>query len=70
MRIAPSEKLACYTFTRCWLADGMPREIELRPRLWAVTSLDFDVAEHWQIQFRVNMTGARRRVKSARGYPR
>jgi hypothetical protein len=26
----------------------MPREIELRPRLWAATSLDFDVAEHWQ----------------------
>lgn len=48
MRIAPGEKFACYAFTRCWLADGMPREIELRPRLWAATSLDFDVAEHWQ----------------------
>jgi hypothetical protein len=48
MRIAPGEKFACYAFTRCWLADGVPREIELRPRLWAATSLDFDVAEHWR----------------------
>lgn len=48
MRIAPGEKFACYAFTRCWLADGVPREIELRPRLWAATSLDFNVAEHWK----------------------
>jgi hypothetical protein len=48
MRIAPGEKFACYAFTRCWLADGMPPEIELRPRLCGATSLDFDVEEHWQ----------------------
>jgi len=48
MQIALSDKFACYAFTQCWLADGVPREIELRPGLWAATSLDFDVAEHWQ----------------------
>lgn len=48
MRIASGEKFACYAFTRSWLADGMPRETQLRPRLWAAASLDFDVAEHWQ----------------------
>jgi hypothetical protein len=45
MRLAPGEKFACYAFTRCWLTDGMPREIELRPRLCA--SFDLDVTEHW-----------------------
>jgi hypothetical protein len=48
VRVAPGEKFACYAFTRCGLAEGMPREINLRPRLWAATSLDLDVAEHWQ----------------------
>lgn len=48
MRIGSGEKFACFAFTRCSLADGVPRELELRPRLWAATSLDFDVAEHWQ----------------------
>ncbi len=48
MRIAPGEKFACFAFTRCWLADVMPSELDLRPRLWAATSLHFDVAEHWQ----------------------
>jgi hypothetical protein len=48
MQIGPGDKFACYAFTQCWLADGVPSEIELRPGLWAATSLDFDLAEHLQ----------------------
>src|SRR3989454_9316048 len=46
MHIAPGEKFACFAFTFNGVADNVPEELQLGPRLWAVRKLDFDVARH------------------------
>ncbi len=48
MNIARGEKFACFAFTHCARANELPAEIELWPRLWAASSLDVSLAEHWQ----------------------
>ena len=40
MRIAPGEKFACFAFTFYGVADDVPEELQLGPRLWAVRKLD------------------------------
>ena len=40
MRIAPGEKFACFAFTFYAVADDVPEELQLGPRLWAVRKLD------------------------------
>ena len=43
MRIAPGEKFACFAFTFYGVADNVPEELQLGPRLWAVRKLDLDL---------------------------
>src|SRR2546426_3124354 len=46
MHIAPGEKFACFAFTFNGVADNVPEELQLGPRLWALRKLDLDVARH------------------------
>jgi len=48
MHITPGEKFACFAFTFNDVADDVPEELQLGPRLWAVRKLDLDVARHWE----------------------
>ena len=43
MRIAPGEKFACFAFTFYGVADDVPEELQLGPRLWAVRKLDLEL---------------------------
>ncbi len=43
MRIAPGEKFACFAFTFYGVADNVPEELQLGPRLWAVRKLDLEL---------------------------
>lgn len=47
LKIAPSEKFACFVLTRCWMQDGAPDELQLGANTWATRSLDVKIAEHW-----------------------
>jgi len=47
MHIAPGEKFACFAFTFYGVADNLPDELQLGPRLWALRKLDLDVDQHW-----------------------
>jgi len=43
MRIAPGEKFACFAFTFYGVADDVPEELQVGPRLWAVRKLDLEL---------------------------
>src|SRR5438552_2322528 len=43
MRIAPGEKFACFAFTFYGVADNVPEELQVGPRLWAVRKLDLEL---------------------------
>src|SRR3989441_10810387 len=43
MRLAPGEKFACFAFTFYGVADNVPEELQLGPRLWAVRKLDLEL---------------------------
>ena len=43
MRIAPGEKFACFAFTFYGVADDVPEELQIGPRLWAVRKLDLEL---------------------------
>ena len=43
MRIAPGEKFACFAFTFYAVADDVPEELQVGPRLWAVRKLDLEL---------------------------
>src|SRR5256712_14219389 len=43
MRIAPGEKFACFAFPFYGVADNVPEELQLGPRLWAVRKLDLEL---------------------------
>jgi len=48
LHIALNEKFACYAFTHFAIADDVPEEIQLAPRLWAIRKVDIDIADDWQ----------------------
>ena len=43
MRIAPGEKFACFAFTFYGVADDVPEELQVGPRLWAVRKLELEL---------------------------
>src|SRR2546428_13279659 len=43
MHIAPGEKFACFAFPFYGVADNVPEELQLGPRLWAVRKLDLEL---------------------------
>ena len=47
MLIAPDDKFACFAFILYGIAEDVPEEVQLGPRLWATRTLPLDVAKHW-----------------------